>query len=189
MGYTASYFIPFLEPFRGMMALAAIGGGAITIFCSAMIYIVTKRPFWQSSLTFSKFGTTIVLAGLAAWNLEVALNGQSPSIVSLLLIVAATMARLALEYQVLSQATLPTTDPIARSARLLLGPLKAWHLARTGLWIAGGIILPVILLGLSSPASIAIAGLALTCVAAAELIDRGLYFAAESTPAMPNLPK
>jgi len=189
VGYAASYFVPLLEPFRAMMAMAAIGGGAITIFCSAMIYIVTKRPFWQSSLTFSKFGSTIVLAGLAVWNLESALAGQSPSLLRLVLIVAATVARLALEYQVLSQVSLPTTDPIARSARLLLGPLKLWHLARVGLWVLGGIVLPVSLLALKGPASIAIAGLALVSLAVAELIDRGLYFAAESTPAMPNLPK
>lgn len=189
LGYAASYFIPFLEPFRMMMALAAIGGGAITIFCSAMIYIVTKRPFWQSSLTFSKFGTTIVLSALAAWNMETALSGQSISIAGLLLILAITVARLALEYQVLSQGSLPMTDPIARSARLLLGPLKGWHLVRIGLWALGGIGLPTLLLALAGPASIVCAGIALTCIAAAELIDRGLYFAAESTPAMPNLPK
>ncbi len=189
VGYTASYFISFLEPFRMMMALAAIGGGAITIFCSAMIYIVTKRPFWKASLTFSKFGTTIVLAGLAAWNLETAISGQSASVISLLLIVAVTVARLTLEYQVLSQASRPTTEPIARSSRLLLGPLKLWHLVRIACWAIGGIVLPTLLLVLASPASIACAGLALVCIAAAELIDRGLYFAAESTPAMPNLPK
>ncbi|MBA2113979.1 DmsC/YnfH family molybdoenzyme membrane anchor subunit [Bremerella alba] len=189
VGYAASYFIPFLEPFRSMMALAAIGGGGITIFCSAMIYIVTKRPFWQSSITFSKFGTTIVLSGLAALNLESALAGQPPSMLGLTLIIATTMARLALEYQLLSQVTLPTTDPIARSARLLLGPLKSFHLARVGLWVFGGIVLPAILLTLTSPASVVCAGLALIFVVTAELIDRGLYFAAESTPAMPNLPK
>lgn len=189
VGYAASYSIPFVEPFRMMMALSAIGGGTITIFCSAMIYIVTKRPFWQSSLTFSKFGTTILLAGLAAWNLETALANQPPSILSLFMLIAVTMARLALEYQVLSQVTRPTTDPIARSARLLLGPLKMWHMLRIGGWFLGGIVLPTALVVLASPASVVCAGVSLAGLAAAELIDRGLYFAAESTPAMPNLPK
>ncbi|MEW4455906.1 DmsC/YnfH family molybdoenzyme membrane anchor subunit [Bremerella sp. JC817] len=189
VGYAASYFVPMLEPFRLMMGLAAIGGGMITIFCSAMIYIVTRRPFWKESLTFAKFGTTIVLGGFAAASLEGTIHASSFIIGTIAATILVTMARLALEYQLCSQVAKPLTDPLARSAYLILGPLKGLGWSRVSLWAIGGIVLPAILALTSGPVSIAIAGLSLASLVAAELIDRALYFAAESTPAMPNLPK
>lgn len=189
VGYAASYFIPILEPFQWIMGAAAIGGGLVTIFCSAMIYIVTRRPFWQASITFAKFGTTIAILGLAAINLDLLVSNSGASTAACLCLIAVTIARLALEYQLLMQASLPVTDPMARSARLILGPLKSFHILRIVAWVLGGIVLPTSFFVLPPNIATLAAALSVANLLAAELIDRGLYFAAESTPAMPNLPR
>ena len=41
--------------------------GLLSVFCSAMIYIDTRRPAWRSSLTFTRFfGTTLLLGSVGA---------------------------------------------------------------------------------------------------------------------------
>jgi Fe-S-cluster-containing dehydrogenase component/DMSO reductase anchor subunit len=60
---------PYLHPGGNCAAVFALGA----IFCSAMIYIDTHRPFWSARLTFGRFfGTTLSLgsaatAALACW--------------------------------------------------------------------------------------------------------------------------
>ncbi len=45
-----------------LLGLGAIGLGAISVACSAMIYVDTRRPWWSARLTFGKFfGTSLVL--------------------------------------------------------------------------------------------------------------------------------
>jgi formate dehydrogenase iron-sulfur subunit len=41
--------------------------GLLGVFCSAMVYVDTRRPFWAAWLTFTKFfGTTVLLGATAA---------------------------------------------------------------------------------------------------------------------------
>lgn len=189
VGYAASFFVPIIEPFQVPLGLVAIGGGLVTIFCSAMIYIVTRRPFWKESITFGKFGTTIILATFAAANLEAAVSTGSTSVVIAFMLVAITAVRLGLEFQFLKLSTHDLSNPLARSARLILGPLAPISWGRIALWSLGGIVLPLSVLATGGTAAIALTGLSLAAVIGAELLDHVLYFAAESTPAMPNLPK
>ncbi|WP_158265392.1 DmsC/YnfH family molybdoenzyme membrane anchor subunit [Blastopirellula marina] len=189
VGYAASFFVPLLLPFQTMLGLAAIGGGLVTIFCSAMIYIVTRRPFWQASLTLGKFGTTIILGTLAAANLQSAISTGTASSIASLALVAVTLVRLVAEYQLLQLHTQELSNPLARSARLMLGPLAPLSWGRIGLWSLGGILLPLAVLATGGVVSVVLASISLAAVIGAELLDRVLYFSAESTPAMPSLPK
>jgi formate dehydrogenase iron-sulfur subunit len=49
-----------------MLAVATAGVAVAAIFCSAMIYVDTRRPFWSAANTFPKFCGTTLLLGLGA---------------------------------------------------------------------------------------------------------------------------
>jgi DMSO reductase anchor subunit len=54
-------FAGFVRPF----ALTASVLGEVAVFCSAMIYVDTRRAFWSHELVFTKFFGTSVLLGSA----------------------------------------------------------------------------------------------------------------------------
>jgi formate dehydrogenase iron-sulfur subunit len=50
----------------GFMLLAALAG-LLGVFCSAMVYVDTRRPFWSAPITLTKFfGTTLLLGSATA---------------------------------------------------------------------------------------------------------------------------
>ena len=51
----------------GTLAITSALLGLVSVFCSAMIYVDTRRPSWASSLTFPRFfGSTFLLGSSAA---------------------------------------------------------------------------------------------------------------------------
>lgn len=55
-----------LLPQNLVVSIAAAVAGLVGVYCSAMIYIDTKRPAWRSGVTFRKFfGTTLLLGATA----------------------------------------------------------------------------------------------------------------------------
>src|SRR6185312_1793699 len=61
---TAAWFIHSFEKYLTLLAAAT---GALTVSCSAMIYIKTRREFWSATQAFGKFiGTTALLGAAAA---------------------------------------------------------------------------------------------------------------------------
>jgi Fe-S-cluster-containing dehydrogenase component/DMSO reductase anchor subunit len=48
-----------------VLAIVTAGTALGGIFCSAMIYVDTRRPFWRASVTFPKFFGTTLLLGAA----------------------------------------------------------------------------------------------------------------------------
>ena len=49
-----------------LSAIFAATTGLAAVFCSAMIYVDTRRPFWNAPMTFGKFFGTTLLLGAAA---------------------------------------------------------------------------------------------------------------------------
>jgi DMSO reductase anchor subunit len=137
------------------ITLVAAAVGLAGLACSAMIYVDTRRHFWRAGQTFPRFfGTTaLVAAGLLV-----------PWAAALILI-----ALLAWE--------LRTRAPDDVSARLQRGPLRRLVAVRTGLGLAGAVLLAI---G-PGPGTLAV-------VLAAELAGRLLYFRAVDAPKMPGLP-
>lgn len=43
---------------------ASAGGGLLAVFCSAMVYIDTRRPSWRALVTLPRFFGTVVLGGV-----------------------------------------------------------------------------------------------------------------------------
>ena len=92
----------------------AVAATALGVFCSAMIYIDTRRHFWRPANTFLRMGGTVLVTALAF---------ISPPAAAL-----ALAAKLALEHRLLRAA------PV--SARLHAGPLRPLARARLALGLA-----------------------------------------------------
>jgi formate dehydrogenase iron-sulfur subunit len=94
-----------------LLPLASIAVTAIGVFCSAMIYIDTKRSFWRPSQSFGRMFGTVIIAALAP---------ISPLAAALIL-----LAKLTLE--------LSTLRGDSTSARLQRGPLAPLVVARVAI--------------------------------------------------------
>jgi Fe-S-cluster-containing dehydrogenase component len=97
-GFVVSLFAPTA------IALTALG-----VFCSAMIYIDTRRHFWRPANTFLRMGGTVVIGALA--------------------FIAPPAAALGLALKLTLERSLLRASPV--SARLHAGPLR--HIARARL--------------------------------------------------------
>jgi Fe-S-cluster-containing dehydrogenase component/DMSO reductase anchor subunit len=55
-----------------LSAILAAFAGVLAVACSAMVYVDTRRPFWNARMTFGKFfGTTLLLGGAGTLLLSV----------------------------------------------------------------------------------------------------------------------
>ncbi len=90
-------------------------------------------------------------------------------------------------------STLPLLPPLTRSARLLMGPLSNFFLARFACGLLGGIVMPLFLANASRNAGAAedltvtmgVSLLVLACLVG-EFLERYLFFAAVAAPRMPG---
>ncbi len=97
---------------------SAAAAGVVSVFCSVMVYVDTRRPWWSMKWTGPKFFGTVLAGGVglaACFNLSFAFA-------------AAILGALKLAWESLY---LSSDDPRdRRSQRLLLGPLRHLHGAR-----------------------------------------------------------
>jgi len=178
---------------RPPVELAAIASGAVGVFCSAMIYVFTRRVFWHGARTFLKFGLTPLTAGgslaLAAWTVVHAARGEpiGPTAGWLAgVVVAASCVKLALEAWLVSWLTRPE-HPLAWSAGLMTGPLATPFALRVGCAAAGAALALCVPLTSASPGLMAAMALAsLPLVLAGEVAERYLYFSAVVPLKMPG---
>ncbi|MFH1497689.1 MAG: DmsC/YnfH family molybdoenzyme membrane anchor subunit [Verrucomicrobiota bacterium] len=109
--YTAGHFGLIPEPLAFTIQPAGVMGAALCtlgVFCSAMIYIDTRRHFWRPGQSFGRMGGTVLMAAL----LPIA-----PAFAAV-----AYLGKLALE--------LGSLRGDSASARLQRGPLRALVIAR-----------------------------------------------------------
>ncbi len=107
-------FIPGSADFQSYVQLTAIAVTTLGIFCSAMIYIDTRRHFWRPANTFLRMGGTVLVAALA--------------------FLAPPAAALALAMKLALERRLVRVSPI--SARLHAGPLRTVVRVRLALGVA-----------------------------------------------------
>jgi hypothetical protein len=105
----------------------------------------------------------------------------------------ATTFKLSREAAIFRELAPGSPADLQRTAKIMLGPLEKWTLARGAAGIAGGVLLPlaVVLLGTlaeapAGPASMALALLGWALVLAGEYLERELFFRAASAPRMPG---
>jgi Fe-S-cluster-containing dehydrogenase component/DMSO reductase anchor subunit len=195
MLYAASFWLPLLAFAHPILRVAVAVSGLTGVFCSVMIYQATHRPWWSASRTGFKFLFTTLVLGLAAavalLAVGAAMSAAPSSRVALSslsvgaiqgLIVAGTLKG-AGELVAFRHLRDKQYSALRRSAHLMAEDLRPYTLARFG-------ALVLALLGcaiqLAHPLSIVGGSVILLLFVVGELLERTLFFAASSSPAMPG---
>ncbi|MFT5528216.1 MAG: formate dehydrogenase iron-sulfur subunit, partial [Pirellulaceae bacterium] len=185
--------------------VAALVGG-IAVFCSAMIYIDTQRPFWNAAFSVPKFFGSCVVLGIPVTMLILLCDTQlsgSATMTGVLqnemktlagwLLIAST-AKLAMESVIFLSLRNRAHTPLKRSAMLLRDELGLTSLKRYFFGVVGGVGIPALLYvqaTVEQPFSTgflaAIVTLAVATLLIGELLERYLYFAAVTPPKMPGV--
>ena len=201
---TTSY--PLVETSLGVLAgLTGLAG----VLCSVMIYVDTRRPYWNASRTSVKFFLTTLVLGIptslfisiaaAAWSDRLTVAGFMTDYGTWMFraVVVIVASKLLFEAAIFASLRHKQHTPLKRTALLLTGDLGMATLQRFFLGIIGGIVLPLILLNESTLAAqdgfhpLFIAMVTLLVVAlltAGELMERYLFFRAVVAPKMPGAP-
>jgi len=173
-----------LSVLSAVIALAAI-------FCSAMIYVDTRRPFWSASLTFPKFfGTTLLLgaAGSATVLSWMSVAGSAPLALARGVCIAALMFGVlyaAWEVLFFRHSLRDSLAPTHRSAR------ATWEFLRQQLRLRAALIAAATLAGISAVfthhAAQAICATAFFLLTfGSGIIERYCFFTASDAPRMPG---
>ncbi|HVJ67615.1 MAG TPA: DmsC/YnfH family molybdoenzyme membrane anchor subunit, partial [Caulifigura sp.] len=190
-----------LVPTLGWLVAAT---GAIGVFCSAMIYVFTRRELWSFERTLIRFGLTSAVLGIATtllltvviqnlikFTIDVApFAALSHSLIRGLILCGS--AKLLFDVLILRSLADHRLTALKRTAYLVTGPLAGLAMARVAAGVVGCIVLPAMIVqnfanapdaGLTTGVSIAVAWIA--CLAG-ELFERYLFFAAVAAPRMPG---
>ncbi|WP_166831689.1 DmsC/YnfH family molybdoenzyme membrane anchor subunit [Thalassoroseus pseudoceratinae] len=183
--------------------LVSITGG-FGLFCSVMIYVFTKREFWNFLPTFLKFTLTAILLGAAAtlasligctlisWEPLFTSSEELAGKSMLRVIIITGTVKLLLEFSLFRHLLFRHETPLKRSARLMIGPLQRSTIARFTLGLLGVVVVPLALLdgwGTEAINSASVIGgallLFLACICG-ELLERYQFFSACAAPRMPG---
>ncbi len=185
-----------------LLGAAVVAAGLTGVFCSMMIYVYTRRPFWGGSRTFVKFSLTTVWLGLSAvLTVSLVAAGLSDSLgVGELMadygrwlchgVIYVAAAKMLYEASLFRHLASKQATPLNRSARLMVGDLVVWSRWRFAAGVIGGLLLPLVML--NQPATAPGATLAALGFASfglsvlGETLERTLFFTAAVAPRMPG---
>lgn len=181
--FTLSGFIDsFPVPLSKFFGVSTFICGLLGVFTSVMIYHDTRRPFWEFPVTAIKFfGTVLGLASITYAVIGAAFDSAAP--VAVFLTLVAFVAKLAMESLMLLSIKDLEMNPNKKTAALMLVTLRSSTASRFGLAVLGLVFTAALLL---RPDSWMFAVVALTCLLAAELLERSLFFRAVAAPKMPG---
>ncbi len=182
---------PRSEPWEQVQVPLAALTGLAAVACSAMIYVKTRRDFWNASRSLPKFfGTTLLLGTATTMTTLTCFDPGSIVLTgSVITLMVATIAKLALERRIFNHLVDEETTaqtPLNKSARLLAGELNGWVRFRTALAVVGGVALPVILLSQVASSAAWLGAIAAGLCVAGEFMERYLFFTAVVTQKMPG---
>lgn len=146
----------------GGLALSSIGAGMLGVFCSVMVYVFTKRPFWSLEQTGTRFGLTLL--------------GLGAAFVSPLAAAVFLCGKMGFEIYL----SLPRLSPFPKPARRLMGPLNRMWRKRL---LLGGFGVASLL---GSGVEPGLVGVGFCFALASEMVARSLYFRAVDHPKMPG---
>jgi len=166
--------------------------GLFAVFCSAMIYVDTHRPFWSGDLTFPKFfGTTLLLgsaatAAILAW--IVVQTGSPLAEAARIFAITATIIRTALfgwEFQNLRLSLSDTDHPAHRSAQIIWKLQRPLVLTR-GLLFVGSTVFGLLAITSSGLITAIAATLSFPLTLTSQVIERYFFFTSVVAPRMPG---
>jgi formate dehydrogenase iron-sulfur subunit len=168
------------------LVVAAVTGLA-AVFTSVMIYADTRRAYWALPLTAPRFyGATVTLG---AMTVAATLGWVAPASEGfrLALIVSIAVGTSVLAWETWSgrRAVGDPSSPIHRSEQTICTLLPWFRPARLGLSVLG-ILAAALALVMSEPIMTMAAGVALTALVAAHVIERFGFFTAVTAPRMPG---
>lgn len=175
--------------------------GAVAVFCSVMLYHVTRRIWWTGGRTGYKFaGTSLVLGAATALcstfgvavahgaylSAELIMFGRSGALALAFL----TLFKLAGDAAIFLHLRDRQYGDLKRTAMLLWGELSNVISARFFLGGLGGVVIPLTFLTDLAPSNGGLAFvsalLSLLCLLAGEMLERMTFFTALSAPRMPG---
>jgi DMSO reductase anchor subunit len=197
---------------RSAIGYATGVAGILGVYCSVMIYAVTKRPHWKGSVTGFKFSFTTVVLGAAtvlmisAGTMMVLRDGSTgtPAFVSTgafkimtVILLLSAVVKLISDASVLLHLRDTHHSGLKRAALLMTGDLSGFTKARFLCGILGGLVLPalgLVVVRASTTSGAPFPYVPLTVIATgafalslvAELIERMLFFAAAPSSKMPG---
>jgi DMSO reductase anchor subunit len=187
-------WLPAVQPLEMFLAPLAVVAGLITVTCSAMIYVDTRREFWRAGFSFTKFFGTTLLLGVAATFATLLFTSASHSALDAtgIALVLASVAKLAFERRIFTHLVdeeTPGQTPLNKTARLFAGELSGFFRVRVVCGVLGGVVLPaftLLQLVANNSAAVLLAVAALVFCVVGEFIERYLFFTAVVTQKMPG---
>jgi len=185
------YLLP-LGAIAHAVRLAAVVAGALGVFCSVMVYVVTRREQWSAIRTgIGFFGTTLLLGGAAvliAAHAYPVSGTPSPVRPLLWLIVMIAGVKMVLESAALLRSRDRQTSAHKRMAKVMLGELALATTARFCLLALGGVVMPLALATvlLTEHAARALSMVMFVVLFASEFVERHLFFRAAPPSRMPG---
>ena len=186
---------------RSWLETVTVVSGLLGVFCSAMIYHRTKRPFWNVYQSGARFGLTALLLGLTVgwvsssisevwWNSP--LSFEAVRMLKWGILISAFLKGM-LELGALVPLGDRPQTPLKRSAMLLVGPLRREFTLRLVCLAIGGLCLTGYSTYERSPEFTATQELwcslfTLLTLIAGELLERSLFFKASVAFRMPGGP-
>jgi DMSO reductase anchor subunit len=164
--------------------------GLAGVFCSGMVYHVTRRECWRGERSFGRFfGSTLTLGAATTW-LATELAGVG-SIIPLAVLAIVTLMKVSRELTWLRSCPddadlnddVPA-GPLGRCAFLMRFRLSQQLRFQFACAWVGGIILPLLSLLSPSGSGLAVVGFALCLMG--DLAGRALFFRAAVAPKMPG---
>jgi len=192
-----------LESYINGLGWTVVSAGLVGLFCSIMVYVFTRRVFWNGFYTSTKFLLTAVLLGIATTWMTIMLVSVSsgsvaarrivfeygPLLCKCLIVVAAF--KLLFEAALFWHLGSKQNSPLKRTALLMTGELSNATLARFSCGFLGGVFMPgFLLIGDKSTngdlfLSLVVVMLFVACLAG-EILERYLFFTAVAAPKMPG---
>jgi Fe-S-cluster-containing dehydrogenase component/DMSO reductase anchor subunit len=166
---------------------AAAASGLAGVACSVCIYAVTRRTWWRAHRTGGRFAFTTVATGLAVALVAAVADGDPIAGPLAGLLALSTLVALLAQVAILRHRWDVMGSDLGRTASLLTGELRRPFVARLAGALAGGVVVPVIVLAVPSGlAGAVVASIGLVVLVAAELCERWLFFTAVAGPRMPG---
>lgn len=174
-----------LFPQNVAMAFGTVAIALISVACSAMIYIDTRRPFWAASRTLPKFFGTAALLGATT---AAALFGWTAPALAPACAIAATIIRTTLftwEWATFLPALRDPNAATHRSARTLAQLLRPILVTRVLLFIASTITSVLAIFNVAGLGAVW-GSIAFVTTTTSQILERNTYFTASAAPRMPG---